>query len=57
MILSDIQRVTQGLHILERYKPLASVHCVRKATWCIELQEEEFTGIVQEDRDELYRIG
>ncbi len=57
MILSEIQRITQGLHILERYKPLASVHSVCNATWCIELQEEEFIDIVQEDRDELYRLG
>jgi|GEM_PF-2091409 len=56
-MLSDIQRITLGLEILAKYKPLADIWGKPNSTWFLETQEVEYIDITDEDRAELYHYG
>lgn len=54
---TDIERITEGLKILAKYKPNATPFCKSNATWMMELQEGAFAELSEADRMQLQELG
>jgi hypothetical protein len=55
--MANISALIEGLSILQRYEPTADVYGVSRSVWSIEVNEQEFDQISQEDRRALQNLG
>ena len=55
--MHEVDKLIAGLEILKKYKPTMSVYGVTRARDNVELQEEEFGDITEEDKARLAQLS